>query len=158
VAGLSQAVGLLYDQEGAVVETLGQVNSLIANLVSFDDDLSDINSAIETNLRQLEDLSRELEGAVSKLESDPDRLEYVEERLAAINNLLRAHGPSLDALIENRDKMTGELGSLQDLSSQKNDLEKKCTAARSVALELADQLSVQRRKVAVSLAKKWLSN
>ena len=52
--------------------------------------------------------------------------------------------------------MTGELDSLQDLSSQKNDLEKKCAAARSVALDLADQLSVQRRKVAVSLAKKMV--
>jgi DNA repair protein RecN (Recombination protein N) len=151
--GLAEVVSLLYEGEGAVVDLLGQADSTLAGLSAYDDELDPKREATADLLRQVEELSREIGSMADEIQADPGRLEEIEERLAAINSLIRAHGPDLEALLQAREKIEAELASLDNLSARREELSEDLARTSELAFELAKKLSGKRREVAGRLDK-----
>ncbi len=155
-AGLQEAVALLYQNDGSVVEQLGRASSVLAKLNALDESFSDSHAASETVLRQIEDLARDLEREIDGLDAEPDRLQQVDDRWNELRALLRIHGPELDDMLQNRETMVAELAALVDSASRKSALGEEVAQARALALERASGLSRARQKVAKDLAGKLI--
>ena len=78
----------------------------------------------------LTELARNLNRYADRVPRDPEALEGVETRLAAIEKLLRRHGPTVDALIVRMSELRSELAGLVD---RERSLER-TVAARDQAL------------------------
>jgi DNA repair protein RecN (Recombination protein N) len=67
---------------------------------------------------------------------------------------MRSHGQDLPAVLEKQSRMQAELGTLGDLSSRLEELEKQRRQALDQAMQLARRLSKKRKQVAKTLEKK----
>jgi DNA repair protein RecN (Recombination protein N) len=151
---MHQALGLLYERDGSAVENMGKAGTHLLGLVPLDPGIRSLHERLELALRQVEDLARDLEYSLRGLDADPARLEEIEERMAALNGLMRTHGPDLQAVLEKRTAMAGELASLEDLGGKREELTEQRKAALDLAMQKAKALSARRGQVARRLAKR----
>ena len=66
---------------------------------------------------ELSDIAAEVRRYVELLDADPGRLEAIESRLAALENIKRKHGGSIEAAIQQRERLELQVGATQDLDA-----------------------------------------
>ena len=100
------------------------------------------------------DIADTLEQIDNHLEADPRRLEEIEDRLAAIYDLERKHQvDSVEQLIDLRDQIATKLSAVDNGDQRVKTLAARAKKAKLRALEIAAQLTAERRAVADRFAK-----
>ena len=148
------SIETLYDSQGAVVEQLSMIKKSLEKAALMDPLLVSSAKRIDDIAYNVEDITEELRIYLKKIKMDENRLEVVEDRLDIINKLSRKYGGSLDAVFLRLESIEKELLSMEGLTDDISDAEKRLSSLHNKLVEAATKLSEKRKKVAVVLAKK----
>ena len=148
----SGAYAALYEQDDSVVSTLGGVWRRLEELADLDSSFVEHAAARETVAPLLDDLAHGLRSYAAGVEVSPDRLAEVETRLADVERLVRKYGGTLDAVLERRTSIAGEVRRAGDGETRRAALESEAGAARAAYVAAAGELSTRRVTRARSLA------
>ncbi len=139
------------DRDGGVREGLARARSEVESAARLDPSLDPIAQGIERARVEAEEAALELERYQSGLESDPARLEHVEARLGELGRLQSRYGPTIEAILEYRDRARDELEDLDGGGQRMAELER-ARAEAGVELErAASRLGRARRAAAEQL-------
>jgi DNA repair protein RecN (Recombination protein N) len=142
----------LYESDGAVLASLGQVWRRVADLAIIDPRFQPFLDARDGIKSQLEDLALFLRRYADGIEASPAKLQQLEERLALLERLKRKYGPTLAECVVRRDALRRELADLESGDQRIADLTSTHAAAREAYLTAARTLGAERRRVAVPFA------
>lgn len=135
----------------AAADLLGQVESTIADMVQYDDELRSVLDLVKEALTNAIEAGRQMSRYSASLEADPDRLEEVEQRINELKKICRKYGPTLPEAIDYYTRIEAELA---ELSSGEDSLEKLEKAYEQAKIELkktCSQLTDLRRVAARQL-------
>ncbi len=151
---LAQGVfqGLYAAEDGSVLEPLGKVRGLMADLARLDERLAPLAARLEEAYYGLEDIAQEMRDYADSLLADPGRLDWIEGRLLAIQRLCRKHGGGVEEALATLREARQELLSLDNGQERLTELARARQAALDEALELARRLGRERRRAAPHLA------
>jgi DNA repair protein RecN (Recombination protein N) len=146
------AYASLYESDGAVLASLGQVWRRVSDLAAIDPRFRPYVDARDGIKSQLEDLALFLRRYADGIEAAPARLQQLEERLALFDRLKRKYGPTVADCIARRDALRRELGDLEGGEERLADLDRARQAARREFLAMAETLSAERRRCAATFS------
>jgi DNA repair protein RecN (Recombination protein N) len=128
--------------EGAILNQLDAAGSAIQRLHTAAGDTqpeSDLWETARIHLKELATLLRARFGEV-----DPDRLNEVTERLYLIQQLKKKYGPSYEAIVHFRERLSDEIASLSDSESREAALTTQIAELEAICREEARALSKAR--------------
>jgi DNA repair protein RecN (Recombination protein N) len=106
-----QAVDALHDDAPARAATA------IQSAAALDARLLDHATRLAQLSEELTDVAAEVRRYVETLDSDPRRLEAIESRLATLDGVKRKYGGTIEAAINERERLAMQLGATEDLGS-----------------------------------------
>ncbi len=140
-----ESYAVLYESDQAVLSGLAQVWKRVGELAALEPKFSEPLDARENIKSQLEDLAFLLRRYADEIDASPLRLQQVEDRLALIERLKRKYGPTLQEVIATGAALTHERDMLSRSEEAAEDLDRMLDSARQHYLDLARDLSRQRR-------------
>lgn len=145
--GVGTATDLLSNEADRpdAVDLVGQASAQLAGLAGVDDSLDAIGSALSDIHYQIIEVSRDLRAHLDKIAVDPQRLQAVDSRLRQYADLTRKYGGSTTAAVAYLADSLERLTQLERESDDLRDIEEIYDAQRALALELACQLSEERK-------------
>lgn len=132
-------------------ESMGQALHILKELSEFSKDFKNIVDELSSAKIILEESGRVVEEFKNKLEYDPSRLEEIELRLATISLLKKKYTPSVDSILEYREKIKSELLLKENFDIEIDTLYKQLQESLNKYKKLALELSDARKKVAKTL-------
>jgi DNA repair protein RecN (Recombination protein N) len=141
----SEAYGLLYEREPALLSEANRLQKILQELESYDSKWSVHREALSDSLYRLEDLALAARDYSSKIDFSPERLNQVGQRLADLERLSQKYGSTVDEMLEYRTKCEAELDSLVSYEDTSRMLEEQLAAQSQSYLDLAGLLSRKRR-------------
>ncbi len=124
-------------------------------------DMSRLDPATETYLRQLRDalyaldeLSTDLRGYLDLVDIDPQRLDFVGERLQAFRELTRKYGSTIEEVLDYAARIRLELETLEGEATNIDDLRAEESRLEQALARLACELSQRRLDAGSELARR----
>lgn len=144
---------LLSGSEISVIVFLHRVQSMLGELQKHDPTFEPFYNRLEEIQCELQELSRECDRCSNLVEISEEEIERLNQRLNQINRLKHKYGNSIEAVLEyaqkaryTLDKVIHNQQKLEELREQKDQLYKE-------SMQLAEQLSGQRKKAGETLSK-----
>jgi DNA repair protein RecN (Recombination protein N) len=147
-----QGCGLLYDEEGSVVERLGRLQRDAEGWAGLDTHLEEVARRLEGLRSEVQDLAQTLRHLGQRWEADPERLEEVERRLQFLRRLEGKYRRPVDELIAYRAGLDEQEVKLQREEDDLGGIEKELRQAYQELKDAAGELGRQRHKAARKLA------
>jgi DNA repair protein RecN (Recombination protein N) len=154
MAAVTRGEASLYSGEDAAVGRVAAVTRELAPLSQLDPALAPLVDRLREAQALLEDVAADLGRYAGGIRFEPERLQEIEERLFLIGRLVRKHGGSLEAAIQRRDEMAGELGALGSFEEGLEGRRRAVAAAEQAMSARAEALSESRRKAARTLGRR----
>jgi DNA repair protein RecN (Recombination protein N) len=145
-------VGLLYDEEGSVVEQLGKLGREAQSWASLDPTLEEVVRRLEGLTSEVQDVAGALRKLGQHWEADPERLDAVERRLQMLKRLEAKYRRPVDDLIVYRVGLDEQEARLQRQEEDLSGVEAELATAFGKLRQAAAELSKQRQRVAKRLA------
>ncbi len=150
--GLYQAVQLLEDSEGAVLDKLSELQTVLQKLRQYLPAASDLADRSESSLIELKDIARELKELETETQFEPDEIEQASQRLDLLNHLIHKHRlTGGDELITLRDSLFAQLNDIEHMGEELEALEKESQRLFKELQQRGEALSLTRRKAAPRL-------
>ncbi|MBT7180309.1 MAG: DNA repair protein RecN [Nitrospina sp.] len=149
-AGLQQSQSLLTDDQGSILENLGQVLKELEAVLEIDPGLAETVERSRSAYYELEEVVESLRSYNRSLEFNPNRLEEIEDRLAEINGLKRKFGNDITEILKRRDQIAEELQQLASNDENMKALEEELRQKEKVLSKLAIRLAEKRESAAKS--------
>jgi DNA repair protein RecN (Recombination protein N) len=143
----------LYSEEGSAIENVQRVLNQCREVATIDPFLSQPLKALESVLIQLEEIALTLRDYSRRVEVNPMRLEEIENRLEEIDRLKRKYGPTVEEVLSFKLKIDEALKSFTTDEERLSQLEGLLGPLRQTLNDLGENLSVERKKVALELKK-----
>jgi DNA repair protein RecN (Recombination protein N) len=154
ISALSQEIiSVLYSSENSILGNILRIKKNIEAVNSYGADASDAVSLIEQAYYQTEEVYREIEVILSKTRLDPEKLSASLKRIELIKKLKKKYGSSIESVIEYKNKIFGELNSLNNFKEDSEKLEKELKSEMERLSELCKTISKKRQEVAQVFAK-----
>ena len=144
----------LYSSSTSAIDQLQQAQSLLEELVRFDNSLSSNLDMISEAVVAVEEASLSIRRYRDSIEFDPGMLEVVEERLDLINRLKRKYGATIEEILQYRDSAEAELSDIENSDEKIRKLETQLENLRQQLAQKAKDLSSIRSKAAKDLGRK----
>lgn len=135
----------------AAADLLGQVESTIADMVPYDNELQSVLDLVKEALTNAIEAGRQMSRYSASLEADPDRLEEVEQRINELKKICRKYGPTLPEAIDYYTRIEAELAELTSGEDSLEKLEKAYEEAKIELKKTCSQLTDLRRVAAIKL-------
>ncbi len=145
------AEGLLYDEEGSVIERIQMIIRQGQDVSSIDPKISELVKSLEASLIQLEEISIEFRDYSKKIEANPERLDEIENRLQELDRLKRKYGPTIEDILVFKKRIDEKLQLFTLEQDKLKELEASLEPIRKEMLGLCRRLSQERKKVALGL-------
>jgi DNA repair protein RecN (Recombination protein N) len=149
-----ESYALLFEDEGAVLASLGQIQKRLNDLVAIDPALTSTVEGLPALRAQLDDVALALRDYREGLSLNPGRVDEIESRLAVIERLKKKYGASVEEVIAFGQQCRDELTSLGSPEEQERALEERRVALEERFLVSARRVSEARRRAALTLEKK----
>lgn len=153
-AAAEEAYRGLYEEEGSVLAGLAQVWKRVSELAEIDSRYSPFLESQPSVTSQLEDLALFLRDYREQIRFSPGRLDDVEDRLAHLERLQKKYGGSLEAVVSHYQRCQESLELLESSGERLEQLQVTTEATASRYLELARELSSERKNTAGGLEKR----
>ncbi|MDR0820503.1 MAG: DNA repair protein RecN [Endomicrobium sp.] len=154
ISALSQEIiSALYSSENSVLGNILKTKKNIEAINSYGADASSAVSLIEQAYYQTEEAYREVEIILSKTRLNPEKLSTSLERIELIKKLKKKYGNSIESVIEYKNKIDGELNSLNNCKDDSEKLEKELKSETKRLSELCETISKKRQEAAQVFAK-----
>lgn len=138
----------LFEGDYTLIEQVAKVVDELRDLQQIDDNFSEVVSEMDQAAVILREATRFLQEYHARVEADPIRLEEVRERIAALDNLKRKYGGSLEAVLEHRRKIGDTLELASNFEGTLDRLTSEIEEARQQLTTEAFTLSEKRKAVA----------
>jgi DNA repair protein RecN (Recombination protein N) len=138
-------------EENAAADLLGEVESLLRDMVSYDPELGSILEMVQGAINQIIEAAHQINGYGESLEADPDRLNEIEERIRTLKSVCRKYGPDLGKAIAYYHDLQAELRELTDNARSLTEIEKEYQICQDKLIKLCQKLSQLRRQAALNL-------
>lgn len=149
----TQAYDQLYDDSSSVSAQLASARRALEELAQYDAKFGPLAEALESARASVEDAAIEIRTYLDRLEADPERLNEIESRLALIEKLKRKYGRTVQEVLEYGRQAAERFGELESSDATLAKVESEQQQLASQFLELAQELSGQRRNAATVLEK-----
>ncbi len=152
-----QAQQALHESDGAVVDRLQAITSVLRELADLDEQLRPVADEVRGAMDQLQDAAFEIGRYLNRLEVDPAEVRETEERLNTVNRLIQKYGgsgtggASVDDVLAHRRQIEGEIRRLQSEQDDLEGIEKQIQPLRKELKEVGENLSRRRRDAAAAL-------
>ncbi|MGB3517588.1 MAG: DNA repair protein RecN [Elainellaceae cyanobacterium] len=148
-----QVYQALYDQEegDACSDLLGKAESILSDMVQYDDQIQPILDMVTSALAQVEEAGRQMNAYGDVLEADPDRLQEVECRIADLKQICRKYGPTLPDAIAYSEQVQADLESLSDGGQSLDALEEAYQEHQDALIQTCRDLTRLRQAAAQQL-------
>ncbi len=145
---LQNAITLIDNSEGAVIERLRNAQSATRKLHSYLPSVEILTERIESAYIELKDLVGEMEHLADKAEYNPERQAQLEERINTLNTLLQKHHvKTIDELIEIRDTFEAKLERINSFDDEIEALEKEQQTLLTTLTAASEALTYSRQSV-----------
>ena len=158
-AGMNDAVETVYggeDTDGAAV-LLAQAERSLARIAKYDDSIAALHDKIADLMYQVQDAAEELKDARDDLAYSSDELEQIESRLDVIHRLRRKYGSTCADILEYLERAKQELDEIEFSDDHLERLKGKLSKAEKTAWAAAKALRENRKKTAVELSSRILT-
>jgi DNA repair protein RecN (Recombination protein N) len=156
-AASSEAYQLLYEQDGAVLDTLATVWKRVGDLGALDGRVAPYLEGRAAIDSQLKDLALFLRDYAEQIDASPARLQEVEDRIALLERLKRKYGPDLDAVATHLEDCDRQLAALAASDERATEVQQLLERAEQEYLRGASALAETRRAHAKRFAKELVS-
>ncbi|MDR0800632.1 MAG: DNA repair protein RecN, partial [Endomicrobium sp.] len=154
ISALSQEIiSTLYSSENAVLGRILKTKKNIETVNSYGADASEAGSLIEQAYYHTEEAYREIEVVLSKIRLNPEELNASLERMEVIKKLKKKYGGNIESVIEYKNKIDGELNSLNNYKDDSEKLKKELESETKRLSEICRIISGKRQKAAQIFAK-----
>ncbi|TCS96372.1 DNA repair protein RecN [Hazenella coriacea] len=143
----------LYAEQGGL-DHLQKALTHMEEIAEIDSSLNYLNDIVQSAYYQLDDVARHLGRYRDEIEFDPVRLNQVEERLHLIKQCKRKYGDTIEEILEYGGKIEDELERLTHRDEQETELLDQLELLRPQLTELAQELTIRRKKIATQLQAK----
>jgi len=151
---VSKAYNSLYQsdfEQTAIIDQIKQFSKEIDSLVKIDNSLEEIAESLRNVNYELEDISFRLRDYNDQIEFNPQRLDMIEDRLKLINDLKRKYGDSVEEILDYYQEVDQKLAELKNSEVEKDELLTDISKLEKEYLVKAEELSTQRKKIAIKL-------
>ncbi|MCL4079132.1 DNA repair protein RecN [Coriobacteriia bacterium Es71-Z0120] len=138
--------------DGAALDLLGTAEHALASAAQLDPSLAALLDEVRTISERVNDIGLELKSYEAALEHDPAALERLEERHAALRQLARRHGGTLEAALQAAAHARAELDRLESVEDSLDAAARRLTAAVRGLEDAGGGLSALRREGATRFA------
>jgi len=145
--------GTLYAEENSVRDQLVRVRNLADQLAAIDASFLEHRNELAGAIATVEEVARSVQSYAAGFEVSFGKLESLRDRLLALSGLRKKYGGTLDAAIDYRDRIRGEIELAQNFERETTTLERELHEARRVAGDRAARLSKKRMEVARKISR-----
>ncbi len=134
-----------------VLETLATASARLAAVSASDPALAEIGTRVDELRYLAADVAADLGSYLADVEVDPARLEQVEQRRAALADLTRLYGPTVDDVLAWGREAAGRVAELDGTADRIGELEERVVALTAERAEAAARLTGARTSAAAVL-------
>jgi DNA repair protein RecN (Recombination protein N) len=134
----------LYDADGAVVERLKTVASILAELAEIDGQIKPIATAVRDATVSLEESAFDLSRYLSRLELDPAEIAEVNDRLTIIQRMMSKYGDTVEEVLALRQELAAKVATLERDATDAGSLDKEIAASRKALLATGHKMRLAR--------------
>jgi len=143
----------LYEDAGSVYDRLSETSDQLGELSQIDDRLTAVNQEIESARIVVDETAKFLQNYIAAFDFNPDRLEEIRQRLAELSGLKKKFGGTIEAVIQQRERLAQELEAIGSLDSQIAAVQQELTVYQKSYTAQAIELSQKRQAAAQTLKK-----
>jgi len=133
------------DNESAVTK-LNSLRSIASQLTKYGDKYEELNKRINAAIVELKDLAEETADLNDKVIFDPERLIIVNDRIDAYNRQLKKHGANSEAeLISLKEEFEAKINTIENFDEEVSRLEKLLAASLKKTTDIAKSISKKRK-------------
>jgi DNA repair protein RecN (Recombination protein N) len=147
----NEVLNLLNESDTALTGQLSRLIRLVQQLGNFDSSWLPHKEGLQESLYRLEELVLVARGYSSGIDFTPGRLDQVESRLQDLDRLFMKYGKSAEEVLAFADRSESRLQELQSANDITHRLKDEIERGLKKYLAMAENLSIQRRKVAARL-------
>lgn len=145
-SSLIQANQLLQNDEHGIVTTLKQTQQLIAQLLHFFPQCTDLNERLLSCYIELKDMTAEISKMESSVEYNPQQLQFVTDRLDSIYTLCQKHKVTeIEDLLALQESYKNQLEKILSFDTEIATLEKECNILYELLIQKATEISIKRK-------------
>ena len=149
----AEAFERLYGGDGALLGQLRRISASITDLSAIDHRLATVAVTLDGAYLQLEDAAISLRDYASRIEADPVALQQADDRLDRIGRLKKKYGPTVEAVLEFKQEIDGELEQLRGREQDRVQLGADRERLSQEVAKVGAKLTSQRTKAAHALKK-----
>lgn len=138
--------------EGGAVDALGVAVSALDAAARHDGKLGEYADALREAGYVLEDIARETRDYRDSVEFDPEVLSQQQERMAALQGLLRAHGPRMEDVLACREEAADLVSLVDDAAERERAAQQAVDRAEQALADAASALDAARADAAPRFA------
>jgi DNA repair protein RecN (Recombination protein N) len=135
----------------AISDQMGQVTSLLNNLIRLDPQQGSLSERSQSALEELADLAATLRVYLESIEFNPKRLDQVEERLNLIQILKRKYGSDITAILDFANQARAQLDTITHASERIGELKAEVNVLLGDLAKIGMLLSERRHSAAERL-------
>jgi len=152
-AALNQIIDLLQNSDSNAINILSSAKNALSKLASYNKQIEDFASRLDTSLIELKELNREIESFEEEVSLDPSRVEVVQEKLNQLYHLQQKHRiDDVNSLIELREEIALKVSKYSSIDDQIIELENEIVFLKSELNNLCDELSKTRSSASIRVA------
>lgn len=144
----------LSEDDDSTLNRLRGMLKVFESITELDSSLKEKATQWKESVYSLEDIALELSRYGETINADPEQLSRVDERLQIYRDFSRKYGEGYDGIIAYREKIAGELDSLESRDEKINELKKEIMRLKSNVFDLGQKISTKRTAGAKALKKK----
>lgn len=143
---IEESLQTLYETTENLLNEQRRLKRPLEKLTELLPELTPLRNHLESATVELEEIDYSLRESIGSITPDPARLEYIEDRLSSIRALLKEYNNDPSELQNEKERLERRIEHFQNLDLLQHDLQKAHDQAHNAALEIAKQLSSQRKK------------
>lgn len=143
-------------QENAAADLLAEVEGLLTDMVSYDQELKSILDMVQEAINQIIEAAHQIHSYGEGLEADPDRLTEVEERIRTLKSVCRKYGPELAKVINYYQDLQAELIELTENARSLEEIEKEHQICQDKLIKLCTKLTELRKDASEKLERQLI--
>jgi DNA repair protein RecN (Recombination protein N) len=146
-----KAYDSLYGEERSATVLIHEALVSLRSLRNSDPSIIGQKKQLEDSIAILEETAREIRHYGDSIEANADQLEEIEQRLNMVNMLKRKYGSTIDDILSYYSNAKVEFEAIENQQDHNARLEKEKERIEFEAGKLSEELSLLRRKAAISL-------
>lgn len=149
---LSSSTAMLDSEDSGVLSMLGIIQENIARISKYSDQLQKLSDDLSETCFSLQSSADEMRGICEMTDFSPTELDKAIARLEEIDDLKKKYGGTIEDVLAYRDKIAGELDTIENFDDRKRSLEDSLEAAKKDLMAKAAVLTEVRKESAALLS------